>query len=454
MKKIKKLFVMSMLVALCLVCMALCASAETPVDSVRVDLKTGAVFTDGNTSFPLLVKTFNNTGSTTDIGYLMKFDVSSAKSGTVEFRVNTQAKKRDIKLYAIDSAWTSATTDFTGLMNASNWAEIGSVQMSTYGGADKAPASFTLTEEIISTYSSNGMIALMVRIVPLSGATEQTTYINNEPTLTITAHKSGKTEFSFKKAEKLEPAQVVAIKEATPTVDHSSEQEFNVFDKNSSVGYVFTKFNLSNADKSGIDTAVLNFEGYADGGAGFSLYAVTTGWNSADGTYAVASEPLAKISTRSGNREFSFDVADYLKSLDNSVSSVEFRIGVTSTANPKQYSVNTGSRLNIVLDINYKAEKISDLSIISGDGEYIAERVVIEGSADNVITAIPIIALYSDDVLAGIKIGDEVTLNGEATLVSASVGTSSEINNVDKISFFLWTSLETLVPVTDSNSIE
>lgn len=96
---------------------------------------------------------------------------------------------------------------------------------------------------------------------------------------------------------------------------------------------------------------------------------------------------------------------------------------------------------------------ITTVTELEDSREIIAKRVVVKGSAGEAISAIPIIALYDNDALVKVSMGDAIILDGTAKLAEASVTVpeNTELTS-PKVTLFLWTSLQELVPVLDSNS--
>lgn len=264
--------------------------------------------------------------------------------------------------------------------------------------------------------------------------------------------------FRFKKTAGLNPVNVVAIKENDPTVDHTkdtaADDSFEIFNSSSEKGYVFAKFDLTGIDVTKINTAVLTAKGYANGGMGMNLYAVTQSWNSQNGKYEKAESPAATVATASGDRDFNFDVLNYLKSLTGNVTEVEFMISINNTTSPKPYFIYIRNNRNIALNIDYGAEEVTSVSSIKGNGAITVTKSVLAGSAEASVTAVPILAAYSSDRLEAVSIGDAVTLSGTLTPVTQTLDISETGEAITRVSLFLWSSLTELVPITEADSLE
>lgn len=228
---------------------------------------------------------------------------------------------------------------------------------------------------------------------------------------------------------------------------------------NSANGYhrVFVTFDLTGIDKNAIEMATFKNEGYRSAGVqSLKITKVTTPFNPADNTYvldetsAVYSTDFAWGSTF-GWSTVTADLTTMIKNCEGN--SLTVCIENTSGTGGLRFAVTSEDYQNPALDLVFASETATELSTLAEGTAVTAQRFVQIGSADAPQSAVPIIALYEDGELSSIKIGEAISLDGTGQTVSASVTATETLSN-PKATFFLWTSLQELVPLMESSSIE
>lgn len=250
MKKMKKLLSMALILVLCIASMAVNVSAATadtlsPIDTVRVDLNTGLPYSDGDTTYPLTVKSLTASGY--DREYLMKFDVSTVKSATLKVRINTNGKSKYVGSYIISPNWTSKSTDFSALNLATTRTNIrDAYQCMSYGGAD-AFQTFNITEDMIKNHSVNGQLAVMIKLV--ANAESDVLEIMAEPTLVVNEYK---------------PEEVFPIREAFVDVQNkvvktAGDANYNRVVTHTASGTSYDEVYLAKFDVSTVESATFSY---------------------------------------------------------------------------------------------------------------------------------------------------------------------------------------------------
>lgn len=254
MKKMKKLLSMALILVLCIASMAVNVSAATadtlsPIDAVRVDLDTGLAYSDGNSTYPLTVTSYNagKTGGY-DREYLMKFDVSTVKSATLKLLINTNGQSRWVGSFIISPEWTSNDTDFSTLNLLSNKTTLkAAYQLQSYGNSEAAYQTFEITEDIIKNHSVNGKLAVMIKLVATSNT--EVLQIMAEPTLVVNEYK---------------PEEVFPIREAfvdvqNQTVKTAGDANYNRVVTHTASGTSYDEVYLAKFDVSTIESATFSY---------------------------------------------------------------------------------------------------------------------------------------------------------------------------------------------------
>ena len=390
--------------------------------------------------------TMNLKQSNSNASSLKIYDASSISGDLVDIPTNYAGKATELNGIATDANFITSINTRGATSDNANGIGI------KYGRS----VDFDLKEHIETAIASGeDSVTLMLEFYNSSDvyqimiAAAETAYA---PTLSVTG--TPRTTFSVSDVETVAGTNPV-VYNYTNNVQVEVTEDMSILN-NSANGYyrVFVTFDLTSIDKAEIEKATFKNAGYRSGGTqSLKITKVTTPFNPADNTY-VLDETSAVESTAFGWQTWETVTADLTTMIKNCEgNSLTVCIENTSGSGGLRFTVTSDDHQNPAIDLVYASETATELATLAAGTTVTAERFVQIGSAAAPQSAVPIIALYEDGELSSIKIGEAISLDGTGQTVSASVTATETLSN-PKATFFLWTSLQELVPLMESSSIE
>lgn len=494
-KIIKKTF--SLALAVCMLCSLNVFASEAETASITLATSEAQLVLHNATSETLsnvsagLVGDMNGTGvsansytlrttsNTTDAKRLyLRFDLTELKAWDVDSAILAMNMKMansnasTVKIYdagSINGNLSDIPANYASNISALNGIATESNLVSTFSVRGNSTDSATAIgikpgkrievdfKEHIKSAIASGRDSITLVIEFYNATTSYQLYIAAAgtayaPTLSVTG--TPKTSFSVSDVETLSGTNPVVYNYTNDTQVEVTE-DMSILN-NSENGYyrVFVTFDLTDIDKTEIEKATFKNAGYRSGGyQSLKITKVTTPFNSADNTY-VLDETSAVESTDFGFQTWETVTADLTTMIKNCEgNSLTVCIENASGTGGLRFTVTSKDRQNPAIDLVYASETATELATLAEGTTVTAERYVVKGSTDATISAVPIIALYEGATLTDVVIGETVTLDGTGQTVSASVTATENLSN-PKATFFLWTSLQELVPLMESSILE
>jgi len=400
-------------------------------------------------------------------------NINSLSTASIEFQSYWEKPTTNyVDVYATRARMTNGDGAATAnAVNSSTLALAGTLPANSTATANQQARTVVLDSTVLKENAEDGILTLVVKIPNTTARTSKikSTFVSANMKVTYT---TGETEFSVSdKTEYTDRVFVDLIKNEVRsneanmfTQDHSTN---NLYDFDNVTLVRYTVSNAENAKNMTVslcgssnkytttklqaylvgndwDSETTDFSFIKNGSQTLlgETDVIVLGGNSKLGTVSLAldEQAIQNIKETAANGTFTI--------MWRAINTTKDRSDITYT-----FAVASGETLCRQESVLKITEGIESLAGFSDGSTVTAERYVVKGSTDAPISAVPIIALYEDGELSSIKIGEAISLDGTGQTVSASVTATETLSN-PKATFFLWTSLQELVPLMESSSIE